>query len=132
MQRLMQKDVTIYVTNLKSKPYVDLTLTVMREFGLKIPVNHNYESFYFTKENWEKPTGTIEYTVEGDWSGGAFLLVAAAIAGEATIRGLDPQSTQADKAILEALKDAGVFLRIGKQEISVGENRSDKLKAFHF
>jgi 3-phosphoshikimate 1-carboxyvinyltransferase len=126
------KDVTIEVANLKSKPYVDLTLTVMREFGLKIPVNHNYESFYFPKENWIKPAGTIEYTVEGDWSGGAFLLVAAAIAGEATIRGLDPKSTQADKAILEALSDAGVFLRIGKNEIGVGESSSDKLKAFHF
>jgi 3-phosphoshikimate 1-carboxyvinyltransferase len=126
------KDVTIEVTNLKSKPYIDLTLMVMREFGLKIPVNHNYESFYFPKEDWVKPTGTIEYTVEGDWSGGAFLLVAAAIAGEATIRGLDPESTQADKAILAALSDAGAFLRIGKNEISVGENRSDKLNAFHF
>ena len=84
----------------------------MREFGLKVPVNNNYQSFYFSTEIWIKPTGTIEYTVEGDWSGGAFLLVAAAIAGQAIIRGLDPESTQADKAILEALKDAGVSMHI--------------------
>ncbi len=126
------KDVTIEVANLKSKPYVDLTLTVMREFGLKIPVNNNYQSFYFSKEDWIKPTGTVEYTVEGDWSGSAFLLVAAAIAGRATIRGLDPESTQADKAILEALKDAGVSMQIEKNEIYVGESHSHKLKAFHF
>jgi 3-phosphoshikimate 1-carboxyvinyltransferase len=126
------KDVTIEVANLKSKPYVDLTLTVMREFGLKIPVNNNYQSFYFSKEDWIKPTGIIEYTVEGDWSGSAFLLVAAAIAGRAIIRGLDPESTQADKAILKALKDAGVALQIEKNDFYVGENCSDKLKAFHF
>src|ERR1700733_7792264 len=90
------KNVTIEVSNLKSRPYIDLTLSVMRDFGLKQPQNNNYTSFYFSPEAWRKPTGTIEYAVEGDWSGGAFLLVAAAIAGRATIRGLDPDSAQAD------------------------------------
>ena len=125
------KDVTIEVSNLKSRPYIDLTLSVMNEFGLKMPVNGNYQSFYFSSDTWIKPSGTIEYAVEGDWSGSAFLLVAAAIAGEATIRGLDPKSTQADKAILVALKDAGVSMEIRENEIRIGE-RSNKLKAFHF
>jgi 3-phosphoshikimate 1-carboxyvinyltransferase len=126
------KDVTIEVTNLKSRPYIDLTLSVMREFGLKIPVNKEYKSFYFPPETWIKPTATIEYTVEGDWSGGAFLLVAAAIAGQTTIFGLDPDSTQADKAILQALQDAGVPMQVRKNEISIGDGRRNKLKAFRF
>src|SRR5205814_9882612 len=39
--------VSIKVKNLKSRPYIDLTLQVMKEFGLKLPVNRNYEEFVF-------------------------------------------------------------------------------------
>jgi 3-phosphoshikimate 1-carboxyvinyltransferase len=126
------KDVSIRVSNLKSRPYIDLTLSVMREFGLKLPVNEDYTNFYFPSRPWIKPSGTIEYTVEGDWSGGAFLLVAAAIAGQATVLGLDPGSTQADKAIIQALQDAGVHLIIGKNEIQVGDGQLKELKGFEF
>ncbi len=40
------KDVSIKVNNLKSKPYIDLTLDVMKQFGMKVPENKNYEEFY--------------------------------------------------------------------------------------
>ena len=126
------KDVSIEVNNLKSRPYIDLTLSVMRHFGLKLPDNRNYQTFYFSSRDWIKPSHTIEYTVEGDWSGGAFLLVAAAIAGQATIRGLDPDSTQADKAILQALQDTGIPLHVNKNEICVGNGNLTQLNSFHF
>jgi 3-phosphoshikimate 1-carboxyvinyltransferase len=126
------KNITIEVINLKSRPYIDLTLSVMRAFGLKVPANQDYHSFYFSSETWIKPTATIEYIVEGDWSGGSFLLVAAAIAGQAVLRGLDPGSTQADKAILQALQDAGVPILMGQNEIRIGDNRQKKLKAVRF
>jgi 3-phosphoshikimate 1-carboxyvinyltransferase len=126
------KDVSIEVKNLKSRPYIDLTLSVMRAFGLKVPENHGYQSFYFSSGAWVKPSVTIEYTVEGDWSGGAFLLVAAAIAGQASVGGLDPDSTQADKAVLKALQETGVPMRVGKNEIQIGDGQPIILKAFHF
>lgn len=126
------KNVSIRVTNLKSRPYIDLTLKVMRDFGLKVPENRAYESFYFSAENYRRPESKIEYTVEGDWSGASFLLVAGAIAGSCTIRGLDPDSTQADKAILPALKEAGAPLFIANQEIRVGSDQPAGLKGFHF
>lgn len=126
------KDVSIDVSNLKSRPYIDLTLMVMREFGLKVPENRGYQAFYFSPEPWIRPSGTIEYAVEADWSGAAFLLVAAAIAGQATVRGLDPDSTQADKAILQALRDSGASVRVGKNEIQVGDERPVQLESFHF
>jgi 3-phosphoshikimate 1-carboxyvinyltransferase len=126
------KNITIEVSNLKSRPYIDLTLSVMRVFGLKVPVNRNYDSFYFSSETWIKPSATIEYSVEGDWSGAAFLLVAAAIAGKAVFRGLDSGSTQADKAILLALQDTGISMSIGNGEIQIGDGRQNKLKPFHF
>ena len=123
------KDVTIYVTALKSKPYVDLTLKVMEAFGLDVPVNNNYESFEFIEAPAAITDTFVDYTVEGDWSGGAFLLVAAAIAGHATINGLDLASTQADKAILQALMDCGCKLSIQADGIEIGKA---PLKAFQF
>ena len=103
--------VTIRVKNLKSKPYIDLTLDVMKKFGLQVPENNNYEEFTFYKDSSIVPPPAgggegAEYTVEGDWSGGAFLLVAGAIAGPIMVRGLDMASTQADKAIVDALMAA--------------------------
>ncbi len=123
------KDVTIYVTDLKSKPYVDLTLKVMEAFQLDIPVNNNYESFEFIDAPAAITDTYIDYTVEGDWSGGAFLLVAAAIAGNVTVQGLDIASTQADKAILQALMDCGCKLSLQADQIEIGPA---PLKAFQF
>ena len=121
-----KEDVTITVTNLKSKPYIDLSLKVLQDFGYSI-TNNNYESFTI-HPTIQQPT-TINYTVEGDWSGAAFLLVAGAIAGNITVKGLDVSSTQADKKILEALQDSGCRLSIQDKQIEVG---SATLKAFHF
>jgi 3-phosphoshikimate 1-carboxyvinyltransferase len=128
--------VTITVNNLKSKPYIDLTLNVMQAFGLNVPINNNYESFIFSKSQITNHKSEIEYTVEGDWSGGAFLLVAAAIASTngVTIKGLDVQSTQADKKIIEALRDCGCNLSIRDVEIEISSSPlgARGLKAFHF
>src|SRR5262245_3374645 len=41
------KDVSIKVNNLKSKPYIALTLDVMKQFGMNVPENKNFEEFIF-------------------------------------------------------------------------------------
>jgi len=102
-------DVSIKVKDLKSKPYIDLTLDVMKQFGMNVPENKNYKEFYF-KSGVENRKSEIQYTVEGDWSGGAFLLVAGAIAGSITIRGLDLSSTQADRKIMDAMMSANAAI----------------------
>ncbi len=121
------KPVTIQVNDLKSKPYIDLTLAVMKHFGWNVE-NRNYQEFYFTPTTNYK-LKTITYTVEGDWSGAAFLLVAGAIAGEITVGGLDINSAQADKAILSALKMAGAGVSVDENRISISQSI---LKSFHF
>ena len=123
------KDVSIKVNNLKSKPYIDLTLMVMQNFGLRVPENKKYEEFNFHSTPNSK-LQTVNYTVEGDWSGGAFLLVAGAIAGDILVKGLDENSTQADKKIVEALKDCGSDMMINGDEIKI--SNSAELKAFKF
>jgi 3-phosphoshikimate 1-carboxyvinyltransferase len=118
--------VTIKVNNLKSKPYIDLTLKVMESFGRKV-THDNYELFHLKPQdkNYEPQI----YTVEGDWSGGAFLLVAGAIAGKIEVKGLDIASTQADKEVMRALKDCGCDLSINKDVIKIGPS---DLNSFHF
>lgn len=121
-------NVAVTVTNLKSKPYVDLTLAVMEKFGLEVPENRNYESFHFKGKKSDQDAAR-EYTVEGDWSGAAFLLVAGAVAGEIVVKGLDVYSTQADKAILQALMSAGAGISIEPSQITM---RPLPMKAFQF
>jgi 3-phosphoshikimate 1-carboxyvinyltransferase len=126
------RPVTITVINLKSKPYIDLTLQVMKHFGYDV-TNNNYQSFLINPVA-KTVNNTIEYTVEGDWSGGAFLLVAAAIAGKIKVTGLNTLSTQADKAILQALIDCGSTISIQEKQIEIGSPAvgNSALKAFHF
>lgn len=122
-------NVTIKVKDLKSKPYIDLTLQVMKHFGWGVS-NDNYEKFDFTNSKISQfQNSKISYTIEGDWSGAAFLLVAGAIAGPIIVKGLDIFSTQADKAVLQALMDCGCQLSIQPEQIEIGPL---PLKAFHF
>jgi len=123
------KDVAIKVKDLKSKPYIDLTLQVMENFLLKVPENRDYKEFYFEETPLASAPGFVDYTVEGDWSGGAFLLVAGAVAGSITVTGLDIASAQADKKILDALASAGCNLSVTENEISVSASK-EGMRAF--
>jgi 3-phosphoshikimate 1-carboxyvinyltransferase len=120
--------VTIKVRDLKSKPYINLTLQVMKQFGLQVPENKNFQEFIFHKPVTAKTEAT-SYWVEKDWSNGAFLLVGGAIAGPLTVRGLDPSSTQADKAIMELMFEANAVIAVEAKGIKV--HRSE-MKGFTF
>ncbi len=115
---------TIVVNDLKSKPYIDLTLKVMEDFGLVIPENKNHQQFYFRESSIPKPNNDVlNYTIEGDWSNASFFMVAAAIAGAVSITGLNVFSTQADKRILEVLQQSGCGLSITENEIYVSKQQ---------
>jgi len=122
-------DVSIRVNNLKSKPYIDLTLDVMKQFGMKLPENRDYKEFYFGNETQYSTININSYIVEGDWSGGAFLLVAGAIAGPIMVRGLDLTSTQADKAIVDALMAANAGIAMEAKGIKLVQA---EMNAFEF
>ncbi|HEY8960138.1 3-phosphoshikimate 1-carboxyvinyltransferase [Chitinophaga sp.] len=109
------ENVTITVTDLKSKPYIALTLQLMAHFGVQVE-EKNFETFHFGKK---QAYNACDYTVEGDWSGAAFLLVAAAVAGKAEVQHLNTSSAQSDKAILEALEKAGAHLMSGVFTVNI-------------
>ncbi|MCU0472677.1 MAG: 3-phosphoshikimate 1-carboxyvinyltransferase [Bacteroidales bacterium] len=120
-----EKDSEVIVNNLKSKPYIDMTLQVLGKFGIKIKNDH-YKQFIIKGNQKYKPT---RFEVESDWSGGAFLLVAGAITGHITVNGLNPGSRQSDKAILTALDKAGAKMTITNNAIEI---KKSELKAFEF
>jgi 3-phosphoshikimate 1-carboxyvinyltransferase len=124
----------IHVKDLKSKPYIDLTLAVLNAFGWNVQ-HQQYERFEFLAH--PPLAAHINYTVEGDWSGAAFLLVAGAIAGPITVKGLQLNSMQADKVVLQALKAAGASIKINEDSILIGppinsDGMVAQLKAFEF
>ena len=115
----------IKVNNLKSKPYIDMTIGLLKSFGIEVH-NSDYKVFHIPGKQKYIPHS---YTVEGDWSGGSFLLVAGAINGQLQIDGLHQRSLQSDRAILEALKKAGARIEISDNQINI--SKSD-LHAFEF
>jgi len=99
-------DSELEVINLKSKPYISLTLELLSGFGIHVE-NIGFNQFLIPGN---QVYSAREYTVEGDWSGAAFLLVAGAIAGDVSVSGLNVNSMQADRSIMQALRDAGCRL----------------------
>jgi 3-phosphoshikimate 1-carboxyvinyltransferase len=120
-----ETDLTIKVRDLTSRPYIDITLAVMGHFGVEVE-NNDYSEFFIRSGQSYRPA---KYTIEGDWSAAAFLLVAGAIAGEVMVENINVDSPQADRAILIALEMAGASLRKGRQSVSVAKR---DLTSFEF
>jgi 3-phosphoshikimate 1-carboxyvinyltransferase len=120
-----KRDTTLLVQNLQSQPYIDITLEVMKSFGVDVE-NKNYSEFFIKAGQRYKP---IEYTVEGDWSGAAFMLVAGAIGGRVMVTNLRPNSPQADRVIINALNYAGAKISVYDNQIEVNKHH---LKGFDF
>jgi 3-phosphoshikimate 1-carboxyvinyltransferase len=121
-----EKDLTIVVNDLKSKEYIDITIRVMNSFGVEV-TNNDYQAFFIRAGQTYQPS---HFTVEGDWSGAAFLLVAGAIAGSIAVDNLDLHSTQPDRKILDALRDAGAIIEHDKESIQITNRQA--LQGFVF
>lgn len=79
----------------ESKPYVDMTLQVLSQFGIQ------WNDFHISGKQQFRSPGTV--TVEGDWSSAAFWLAADAMGSDIRVTGLDLKSVQGDKAIADLL-----------------------------
>ena len=113
---MANSDSVLEVEGLASRGYVDLSLDTMRAFGVSAERDAEFRLF-------RVPGGqryrAADFTVEGDWSGAAFLLVAAALAAGTAplmIDGLTTASSQPDRAILDALRAAGAEIASGLPE----------------
>lgn len=102
----------ILTTKLQSKPYVDMTVKVMADYGVDVKET---EFGYLIHGNQQFKK--LDYTVEGDWSQAAFFLVAGAIGGNITVNGLDMNSTQGDKEIVNVIRNFGGNITVDDNEI---------------
>lgn len=92
----------VLTTPLRSKPYVAMTIKVLADYGVEV-LETDYG--YFVRGNQQY--AVRDYTVEGDWSHAAFFMSAAAIGGRITLKGLDLNSAQGDKAVCEVMRRFG-------------------------
>ncbi|MBO4359313.1 MAG: 3-phosphoshikimate 1-carboxyvinyltransferase [Eubacteriaceae bacterium] len=102
-------------TRTASAGYVELTLSVMRDFGISV-VHDPDGSFTVDGSGYAPPR---EYFCEGDWSSAAFMLAAGAISGSCAVRGLRADSLQPDREILNVLEAMGAQLSMTPGEIKV-------------
>ena len=100
-------------TKLESESYINLTLDALKKYGIEI-INENHKR-YIIKGNQKYKN--IETSVEGDYSQGAFWLVAGALSENIKSIGLGFGSIQGDQKIADILKNMNVNLKISENEI---------------
>lgn len=104
---LMDEESKIIVTSpLESKGYIDLTIQMLNQYGITI-INHDYQEFIIPGCQQYQP---CDYEVEADFSQAAFYLVAGALGNDITLKGLNLESKQGDKDIIDILLRMGCTL----------------------
>lgn len=104
----------VLTSPLESAPYVDLTRSVMRAFGAETERGSDF--FAVRGPQQFRPR---DMTVEGDYSHAAFFAAAGALAGSVTLAGLNRQSLQGDRAILDILSEAGADVTWSEDNVRV-------------
>lgn len=107
-------------TKLESKGYIDLTLEVLKDFGIEIE-NNNYKEFNI---RGAQRYHSRDYYIEGDYSQGAFFLVAGALGSPIICSGLNKNSLQGDKVILDILEAMGCSIDESEEGIKVNPSRT--------
>ncbi|SON49627.1 3-phosphoshikimate 1-carboxyvinyltransferase [Vibrio tapetis] len=122
---LADGEVTINIEgDLVSKPYIDITLHIMKQFGVEV-INNNYQSFVIpTGQSYIAPG---DFLVEGDASSASYFLAAAAIkGGEIKVTGIGKNSIQGDIQFAYALEKMGAEIEWGDDYVTA---RKGDLKA---
>lgn len=119
---LLNGDSRITITkSLESKGYVDLTMDILKKFSINVE-NHNYEKLVIKGNQRYTP---MEYRVEGDYSQGAFWIVAGLLGGKIISKDLNIDSLQGDKAIIHIVKDMGGNISIDQNTISAKKSTTN-------
>ena len=112
---LLDAPCTLTVTGrMESEPYIRMTLSALRQFGVEI--SQAQQTFSVKPQPYRSP-GIV--SVEGDWSNAAFWLCAGALGGPVTVTGLNPQSLQGDRAVLDVLRRFGAQVQVHGDAVTV-------------
>ncbi len=122
---LAKDEVTIEIIGeLVSKPYIDITLNIMQQFGVEVE-NRDYKQFVIQPGQQYVSPGS--FLVEGDASSASYFLAAAAIkGGEVKVTGIGKNSIQGDVQFADALEKMGAEIEWGDDYVIA---RKGELKA---
>jgi len=117
---MAKEDMTITIIGeLVSKPYIDITLHIMKEFGVDV-VNENYKTFSIKGGQTYKAVDT--FMVEGDASSASYFLAAAAIkGGTVKVTGIGKKSVQGDVQFVDVLEKMGAVVEWGDDFVAVSK-----------
>ena len=119
---LCEEDSVIELTTaLESASYIDITLSVLKTFGITVHCERN--RYIIPGKQVFRSPGTLP--VEGDWSNAAFFLTAAALNNDIAMTGLNPNSAQGDLKIIALLEQLGAVTQKDNGRLTL---RSDELK----
>lgn len=96
----------------QSRPYIDITIAILKDFGIDIKVSGN--SFYIKGSQSFK---TDDYFIEGDCSNAAFLDSFNLLGGEVLVEGINTDTTQGDYIYKQIFSD----LKNGKKQFDLSD-----------
>jgi 3-phosphoshikimate 1-carboxyvinyltransferase len=107
------------IGELISKPYIDITLKLMKQFGVDVR-NDNWQKFYIPANDGQPYSSPGKLFVEGDASSASYFLAAGAISqGPVRVTGVGRNSIQGDVAFADALNQMGANVMAGDDWIEV-------------
>lgn len=108
--------ITISLTSpLRSRPYIDMTIKYMMDFGVSARVSPSQDRFEISPQEYR----ASDITVEGDWSSASYLLSHGAVSGPVTVFGLSPSSLQADRNVVNFLREMGAQVLMSEDRVTV-------------
>lgn len=124
-----EEPVTLRVHQPVSLPYLDLTLDMLQKAGKPVSRNDDYTEFRIDPARFH-PADPLSLQVESDWSSAAVWIAAACFAHPITLRGLEPGSLQADRALLYAVQQTGAVATWREEGLCIAAPAA--LLPFHF
>ncbi|MFE2102307.1 3-phosphoshikimate 1-carboxyvinyltransferase [Streptomyces sp. NPDC059468] len=116
---LTRRGLLVRARRLVSRPYVDMTLTLMRRFGARVDEDEDGSLRVASV-----PYATTDVVIEPDASTATYVFAAAAVTGRTvTVPGLGAGSLQGDLRFVEILAKAGAQVRVGQAETTVSGPR---------
>ncbi|MDE1846040.1 MAG: 3-phosphoshikimate 1-carboxyvinyltransferase [Candidatus Micrarchaeota archaeon] len=103
-----------------SKPYMDITVTTMKKFGIRFDIEIPHKRYAIQKQDYKPAT----VTVPTDYSGMAFPMAAGILSGRGvTINALEDDLPQGDKEIIGILERLGAKIKTGEGKIEVHHSK---------
>lgn len=126
---VLEKGLTIELTGkIGSRPYIEMTLALMKEFG--VVANWEGNKIFINKQDYQ----ALSYSIESDWSGASYWFSFVALADEAEIKlnGLKKNSLQGDIKIVEIMDKAGVKAEFDNEGVKLSKKAHENEIRFDF